>query len=50
MGCVQGGKVVVAGPNLMDVMDKAFSAGGHPFIALVGAEDKVVFWRASSGA
>jgi predicted aspartyl protease len=40
---VQGGKVIVAGPKLMEVMEKASTCGGHPYIALVGAEDAVVF-------
>jgi hypothetical protein len=40
---VQDGKVIVAGPKLMEVMDKVSSYGGHPYIALVGAEDSAVF-------
>ncbi len=40
---VHDGKVIAAGPNLMDVMDLAAASGGHPYIALVGAEDAVVF-------
>jgi hypothetical protein len=40
---VQGGKVIVAGPRLLEVMEKASSVGGHPYVALVGAEDEVVF-------
>jgi hypothetical protein len=40
---VQGAKVIVAGPKLMEVMEMATAAGGHPYIALVGAEDAVVF-------
>jgi hypothetical protein len=40
---VQGGKVIVAGPRLMEVVDGASSYGGHPYIVLVGAEDTVVF-------
>jgi len=40
---VQGAKVIAAGPNLMEVMEMAAAAGGHPYIALVGAEDAVVF-------
>lgn len=39
---VENGRVLVAGPKLMEVMDRA-STGGHPYIALVGAEDTVVF-------
>jgi Family of unknown function (DUF5678) len=40
---VQDGKVIAAGPQLMHVMDRASACGGHPYIALVGAEDAVVF-------
>jgi hypothetical protein len=40
---VQDGKVIVAGRKLMDVMERASTSGGHPYIALVGAEDAVVF-------
>jgi hypothetical protein len=40
---VHGGKVIAAGPDLMAVMDSAAAHGGHPFIALVGAEDAVAF-------
>ena len=40
---VQGGKVTTAGTNLLEVMEKASAGGGHPYIALVGAEDAVVF-------
>ncbi|MBI1917036.1 MAG: hypothetical protein HYS12_20195 [Planctomycetes bacterium] len=40
---VQGGKVIAAGSKLMEVMDRASACGGHPYIALVGAEDAVVF-------
>jgi predicted aspartyl protease len=40
---VQSGKVIAAGPSLMDVMDRASAFGPHPFIALVGAEDAAVF-------
>ena len=40
---VHEGKVLVAGPKLMEVMDKASAFGGHPFVALVGAEDAIVF-------
>src|SRR5258708_36901780 len=39
---VHGGKVIVAGPKLMEVMESASAHGGHPYIALVGAEDAVV--------
>jgi hypothetical protein len=40
---MQGGKVIAAGPNLLAVMEEASRFGGHPYIALVGAEDTVVF-------
>jgi hypothetical protein len=40
---VHGGKVIAAGPKLMEVMERAAACGGHPYIALVGAEDAVVF-------
>lgn len=40
---VHDGKVLVAGAKLMEVMERASTCGGHPYIALVGAEDAVVF-------
>lgn len=40
---VHGGKVIAAGTGLMEVLEKASACGGHPYIALVGAEDAVVF-------
>jgi hypothetical protein len=40
---VDGGKVVAAGPRLLDVMEEAAKFGKHSYIALVGAEDAVVF-------
>lgn len=40
---VEGGKVIAAGPKLFEVMDNASQSGGHPYIALVGAEDATVF-------
>jgi Family of unknown function (DUF5678) len=40
---VCGSKVVAAGTNLLQVMEQATKCGGHPFFALVGAEDSVVF-------
>ena len=40
---VRAGQVIAAGPSLMEVMEKATLSGGHPYIALVGAEDTVVF-------
>jgi hypothetical protein len=38
---VHAGKVLVAGSNLIDVMEQASACGGHPYIALVGGEDAV---------
>jgi len=40
---VHEGKVIAAGTDLHKVADAAAATGGHPFIALVGAEDTVVF-------
>jgi predicted aspartyl protease len=40
---VDGGKLIAAGPKLMEVMESASAQGGHAYIALVGAEDAVVF-------
>lgn len=40
---VDGGKVISSGPALLDVMEHAATAAKHPYIALVGAEDTVVF-------
>ena len=40
---VQGGRLIVAGDKLMEVMENSSTYGGHPYIALVGAEDAVVF-------
>ena len=40
---VQGGCVIAAGPALMEVMDRASASGGHPYVAFVGAEDRIVF-------
>ena len=40
---VEQNKVVASGPKLMEVMETACTTGGHPYIALVGAEDGVVF-------
>ena len=40
---VQLGKVIAAGTDLMRVMEKASAAGGHLYVALVGAEDAVIF-------
>lgn len=40
---VHDGKLVAAGPKLLEVMERASTHGGHPYIARVGAEDTVVF-------
>ena len=40
---VHGGRVIASGPGLMEVMDGASAAAGHPYVALVGAEEEVVF-------
>jgi hypothetical protein len=40
---VQGAAVIAAGRGPLEVMEKVSSYGGHPYIALVGAEDAVVF-------
>src|SRR5258708_502308 len=40
---VDGGKVVAASSNLMDLMESAAATSEHPYVALVGAEDSVVF-------
>lgn len=40
---VANGKVISAGNDLMKVTESAAAAGGHPFIARVGAEDQVTF-------
>jgi Family of unknown function (DUF5678) len=39
---VHEGKVLVAGANLLTVTEAAAATGGHPYIALVGAEEAVV--------
>ncbi len=36
-------KVIAVGRNLSDVMDQATIVANHPYVALVGEEDKVVF-------
>ena len=48
---VHDDKVIASGTNLMELMDRSSDSDGHPFIALVGAEDAVVFRvrRAISG-
>ena len=40
---VAGGKVLTASDDLVTVATQAALAGGHPYIARVGAEDQVVF-------
>jgi hypothetical protein len=40
---VHDGKMIVAGTNLMEVMERASICGGHSYIALVGGEDAAVF-------
>src|SRR5258708_7283825 len=40
---VQGGKVIAAGPRLMEILETTCNCAGHPYIALVGAEDAVIF-------
>jgi hypothetical protein len=40
---VANGKVIASGGNLLRVSEAAAAVGGHPYIALVGAEDQVVF-------
>jgi hypothetical protein len=40
---VAEGKVVAAGPGFLGVTEAAADYGGHPYIALVGGEDSVVF-------
>lgn len=40
---VQNGNVIAASPDLMEIMDRASAAGGHPYVARVGVEDDVVF-------
>jgi hypothetical protein len=40
---VHDGRVVAAGPDLIAVAEAAVTAGGHPYIALVGGEDSVAF-------
>jgi predicted aspartyl protease len=40
---VANGRVIAAGPDLLTVTEAAASSGGHPYIALVGAEDSPIF-------
>jgi predicted aspartyl protease len=44
---VHKGRVIAAGTNLLAVTEAAATTGGHPYIAFVGAEDRVHFrvWR-----
>ena len=40
---IQDGNVIAAAADVLAVTDAAATVGGHPYIALVGAEDDVVF-------
>lgn len=40
---VHDGRVIASGPDLLVVTEAADTTGGHPYIALVGGEDSVVF-------
>ena len=40
---VHEGKVIAAGADLLSVTEAAAAARGHPYLALVGAEETVVF-------
>src|SRR5947209_1325312 len=40
---VHNGKVIAAGKDLLPITEAAAAAGGHPYIACVGAEETVVF-------
>src|SRR5438067_9428471 len=40
---VHNGGVIAADTNLLSVTETAAATGGHPYIALVGAEDNVQF-------
>lgn len=40
---VQGGKLIAAAPDVLALTEAAAAAAGHPYIALVGSEDTVVF-------
>lgn len=40
---VQDGQVIAAGTDLLAVTAAAAAVGGHPYIALVGGEEAVVF-------
>src|SRR5260370_13771878 len=40
---VHGGRVIAASKNLPTVTEKAAAAGGHPYIAFVGDEEKIIF-------
>src|SRR5262249_2622470 len=40
---VRHGKVIAAGGDLLKVTEAAAASGGHPYIAFVGGEDRVIF-------
>jgi len=40
---IQVGRVIAASKNLPTVTEKAAAAGGHPYIAFVGDEEKIIF-------
>jgi hypothetical protein len=40
---VSGGQVIAADRDLLKVSEAAAASGGHPYIALVGGEDRTVF-------
>jgi predicted aspartyl protease len=40
---VRDGKVIAAGDHVLEVTAAAAAQGGHPYIALVGEEDKAIF-------
>jgi predicted aspartyl protease len=40
---VADGKVLADGENVLEVMETASTSGGHPYIALVGAENEAIF-------
>lgn len=40
---VHQGQVIAAGPHLLEVLERSATCGGHPYTALVGTEDAVVF-------
>jgi len=40
---IQNSEVIAASTSLLAVMEKVAASGGHPYVALVGAEDAAVF-------